>query len=65
MVTRKKKRKNLGKTIYGVTHHDDGYDRLEHYNKWLLDPKRPLAEIYPGYPGDDNGTKSKKRRTND
>jgi hypothetical protein len=26
--------------------------RLEHYNKWLLDPNRPVGERYPGYPGD-------------
>jgi hypothetical protein len=29
-----------------------GEDRLAHYNKWLMDPKRPLGEPYPGYPGD-------------
>lgn len=24
--------------------------RLDHYNKWLMDPSRPLAKPYPGYP---------------
>jgi len=24
--------------------------KLEHYNKWLLDPKRPSGTVYPGFP---------------
>lgn len=27
-------------------------DRLNHYNDWLLDDKRDIPSIYPGYPGD-------------
>jgi hypothetical protein len=27
-------------------------DRLNHYNDWLMDMKRPLPSVYPGYPGD-------------
>ena len=23
--------------------------KLEHYNQWLMDPKRELTAIYPGY----------------
>ena len=26
--------------------------KLAHYNKWLMDPKRPLGEAYPGFPED-------------
>lgn len=31
-----------------------GQRRLDHYNKWLMDPKRPIDSVYPGYPGDTN-----------
>lgn len=31
---------------------DEGQRRLDHYNKWLCDPKRELGTIYPGFPGD-------------
>lgn len=24
--------------------------RLDHYNEWLMDPKRPFTSTYPGYP---------------
>lgn len=24
--------------------------KLDHYNAWLMDPKRPFTEIYPGFP---------------
>lgn len=27
-----------------------GQARLDHYNKWLMDPARPLGTLYPGYP---------------
>jgi len=33
-------------------------DRLDHYNKWLMDPKREFTSIYPGYPGDKNDSYS-------
>ena len=26
--------------------------KLDHYNKWLLDPSRPLDQRYPGFPED-------------
>ena len=26
--------------------------KLEHYNQWLMDPKRELTAIYPGYPAE-------------
>lgn len=29
---------------------DFGTRKLAHYNKWLLDPKRPSGQIYPGFP---------------
>lgn len=35
-----------------------GQARLDHYNEWLMDPKRPIGEIYPGFPGDKNGSYS-------
>ena len=28
--------------------------RLDHYNQWLMDPKREFTSVYPGYPGDKN-----------
>lgn len=31
---------------------DYGSRKLAHYNKWLLDPKRPSGETYPGFPED-------------
>lgn len=30
----------------------EGQARLDHYNKWLMDPARPFTSAYPGYPGD-------------
>lgn len=24
--------------------------KLDHYNEWLLDPKRPILQKYPGFP---------------
>lgn len=37
-----------------MSYHDPDYltRKLEHYNKWLLDPKRPAGEIYGGFPED-------------
>lgn len=37
-----------------MNYHDPEYltRKLEHYNKWLLDPKRPAGEIYQGFPED-------------
>ena len=29
-----------------------GTRKLEHYNKWLLDPKREFGKPYPGFPED-------------
>ena len=34
----------------------DGQRRLDHYNKWLMDPKRSIGTPYPGYP--ENPTES-------
>lgn len=31
----------------------EGQKRLDHYNKWLMDPSRPFTSAYPGYPGDE------------
>ena len=29
------------------------YERkLKHYNKWLMDNKRPFGSVYPGFPED-------------
>lgn len=40
----------------------EGQRRLDHYNEWLMDPKRPLGSTYPGYPGDkDRAKKSGKK----
>lgn len=27
--------------------------KLDHYNKWLLDPKREFGTVYPGFPGEE------------
>jgi hypothetical protein len=40
------------KQVYGVSMPDEGQRRLDHYNKWLCDPKRELGTVYPGYPRD-------------
>lgn len=39
----------------------EGQARLDHYNKWLLDPKRTPGTLYPGYPADKRPTKSRKK----
>lgn len=37
--------------------------KLEHYNAWLMDTKRPFTEIYPGFPEEqDFEAKSKRKR---
>ena len=34
-----------------MQHLNDLYtEKLNHYNKWLLDPKRPFDQRYPGFP---------------
>lgn len=30
----------------------ESQERLDHYNKWLMDPKREFTSVYPGFPGD-------------
>ena len=37
-------------TITDVTG-QEGQKKLDHYNQWLLDPKREPGSIYPGYTG--------------
>lgn len=32
----------------------EGQRRLDHYNAWLMDPKREFGKPYPGYPEDKN-----------
>lgn len=39
---------------------DEGQKRLDHYNRWLLDPKREAGTTYPGYP-EDRKVKSRKK----
>jgi hypothetical protein len=38
----------------------DGQNRLDHYNAWLMDNTREFGKPYPGYPGDKNGSYSHK-----
>jgi hypothetical protein len=38
----------------------EGQARLDHYNKWLLDPKRVPGTLYPGYPADKKALSRKK-----
>lgn len=40
------------KQVYSVTEANDGQARLDHYNKWLINPKREMGTVYPGYPLD-------------
>ena len=47
-------------TIRDVSGHE-GQKRLDHYNKWLLDPKRENGSVYPGYPEDKKAPKSRKK----
>ena len=47
-------------TIRDVSGHE-GQKRLDHYNKWLLDPKREIGSVYPGYPEDKKAPKSRKK----
>ncbi|NBS69467.1 hypothetical protein EBT31_11225 [bacterium] len=35
--------------------------KLDHYNKWLMNPKRELGTTYPGYPGDSKLVKKGKK----
>jgi hypothetical protein len=42
----------------------EGQRRLDHYNQWLMDPKRPLDSRYPGYP-QDTGAKRKDKKSNE
>ena len=39
------------KQVYTVSYDNDYLQRkLDHYNKWLLDPKRDFGSTYPGFP---------------
>lgn len=57
----------MSKMIYTVSDYTgkQGQDRLDHYNKWLLDPKREFGSIYPGYPEDKKVPKSRKKGKKD
>lgn len=49
----------MKREIYKVTDWQDGQRRLDHYNAWLMDPKRPIdGTPYPGYPEDKNDSYS-------
>ena len=41
----------MKREVYKVTDWREGQARLDHYNAWLMDPKRPFdGTPYPGYP---------------
>lgn len=44
----------MSKMIYTISDVSglEGQKRLDHYNKWLMDPKRVPGTVYPGYPED-------------
>ena len=44
----------MSKMVYTINdvQGNEGQKRLDHYNKWLLDPKREFGTTYPGYPED-------------
>lgn len=39
---------------------EEGQARLDHYNQWLLDPKRVPGTVYPGYPEEKKARTSRK-----
>ena len=51
----------MSKLVYGISDisGQEGQNRLDHYNKWLMDPKREFGgSVYPGFPA----SKSKKEK---
>ena len=50
----------MSKLVYGISDisGQEGQARLDHYNKWLMDPKRDIGSVYPGFPA----SKSKKEK---
>ena len=50
----------MSKLVYTISDVSgkEGQARLDHYNKWLMDPKRDRDSVYPGYPS----AKSKKEK---
>ena len=52
----------MSKMIYTISDvtGKQGQQRLDHYNKWLLDPKREVGAVYPGYPQDKKPISRKK-----
>lgn len=50
----------MSKLVYTISDitGQEGQARLDHYNKWLMDPKRESGAVYPGYPS----VKSKKEK---
>ena len=44
----------MSKMIYTISDvtGQTGQKRLDHYNKWLMDPKREIGSTYPGFPDD-------------
>ena len=53
----------MSKMVYTINdvQGQEGQKRLDHYNKWLLDPKREAGTIYPGYPADKKVPISRKK----
>lgn len=51
--------KRQNHTITDITG-TEGQKRLDHYNAWLLDPKRVPGTTYPGYPADKRPLSRKK-----
>lgn len=51
--------KRINYTIDDVTG-EEGQKRLDHYNQWLLDPKRVSGTVYPGYPQEKKARTSRK-----
>ena len=43
---------------YELTGWQEGQARLDHYNEWLMDPKREFGKPYPGYPENKNDSYS-------
>jgi hypothetical protein len=39
--------------------------KLEHYNQWLMDPRRELTAIYPGFPGEALGAPGLSKKPNE
>lgn len=54
------------KIVPSISHTPDQLQaRLDHYNKWLMDPNRPFVSTYPGFPDDKKLENARKKLAED